>query len=109
MDDQELKNLLVANQQTMAEVREYLASIKRQMLWTQVFSIIKILLIVIPLLVSVYYLQPLLQSALSSYGSVMQNVGDVKSNLQQGQSADPGTTSASESLQETLKRLNIGK
>lgn len=120
MDEQELTKLLVAQQQTMLEVREYLASIKRQMIWGQVFSVLKVILVVVPLVWSVYYLEPLIKSSVSGYGSVIQNVTGQGGAA--GSQADPNSDSTESpaplqggaptnpsNLQDLLKKINIGR
>ena len=41
------------------------------MLWDQVMSVVKILLIVVPMILAYFYLAPILKGALSAYGNLL--------------------------------------
>lgn len=126
MPDEDLRNLLIANQQTLLELKEYLAGIKRQMIWAQVFSVVKIILIIAPIIWGFYFLSPMLKNLLSTYqglGGTLNSLENLKSeNLEStnfpfknlGDGSDPAQGSnqpqvTPDSLQEMLNKLNIGK
>lgn len=60
-DLKQIKELLKQNLELTQEVKEMLRKIKRHMLWSKIWSILKISLIVVPIILGFIYLPPLIQ------------------------------------------------
>ncbi len=69
--DQEIKDLLNQNLAVSQEILKVTKYLKRRAQMETVWTIVKILLIVVPLIIGIIYLPPILKGALSSYGSIM--------------------------------------
>lgn len=59
--------LLAENLELTKKVYELTQKIKRYFIWQQIFGVIKILIIVIPLVVGAVYIYPLLNNVVSTY------------------------------------------
>ncbi|MBU1038915.1 hypothetical protein KKC17_01620 [Patescibacteria group bacterium] len=66
----ELKELLEDNLRYAKDIYRDTERIKRYIFWGQVFSFIKILIVVIPLVWGFLYIQPYLKGAFDTYGSL---------------------------------------
>jgi hypothetical protein len=66
----DLKELLEKNIKTNEEVLEKVKYIKGYITWQRVFSVIKILLIIIPLALGAIFLPPLVKDLLAQYQSL---------------------------------------
>jgi hypothetical protein len=67
MPEEELKKLIKENKRLNEEMLEQLHYIKRYVVFQQVFSVVKIFLIVIPIILGVIYLPPLLDKVIENY------------------------------------------
>ncbi|MFZ5390701.1 MAG: hypothetical protein ACOZAJ_00270 [Patescibacteria group bacterium] len=66
----ELKELLEENLRYARDIYRDTERIKRYIFWGQVFSFIKILIVVIPLVWGFLYIQPYLKGAFNTYSSL---------------------------------------
>ncbi len=66
----ELKQLLEENLRYAQDIYRDTERIKRYIFWGQVFSFIKILIVVVPLVWGFLYIQPYLKGAFETYGSL---------------------------------------
>ncbi|MFH0874224.1 MAG: hypothetical protein V1846_05305 [Candidatus Komeilibacteria bacterium] len=65
--DEEIKKILDQQSQDLADIKVQLVKIRRHFVWEQVWSVVRILLIVVPLIVAYIVLMPMLQQALAQY------------------------------------------
>ena len=65
--DEEIKKILEQQSQDLTDIKTSLAKIQRHFVWSRVWSIVRILLIVVPLVIGYIMVLPLLQQALSQY------------------------------------------
>ena len=68
---EKLEGLLQANLESSAEVLKAVNSIKRYIRWQQVWSTLRFLLIVIPVVLGFIYLPPLIRDALQTYKGLL--------------------------------------
>lgn len=80
--DQDIKQILDQQSKDLAEIKVSLAKIQRHFVWERVWSIVRILLIVVPLIVGYIMVLPLLQQALAQYQDLTSslNAGSQPSN-----------------------------
>ncbi len=72
MDDlKEIKHLLEKNQQDLKVLKEEVHKVYKQLVWNRVASILKILLIVVPLILGAIYLMPLFSQLLGGYRELL--------------------------------------
>lgn len=71
------------NQSTLDEILKYsqasyeiLEKVQRWILWNRIFTFVKILIIVVPIVLGIIYLPPLLQNAFKPYIDLFQDVQD---------------------------------
>ncbi|MCB9802474.1 hypothetical protein H6761_00455 [Candidatus Nomurabacteria bacterium] len=89
MTQQELEQLLQANQESLSRIELDLKKVKKQMLWAKIGGVLKIVLILGPIIYGVIYLSPMLkkyagglQTAFSILGSgVPANIFDNQQNV----------------------------
>jgi len=70
MED-EIKKLLEENLKLTAETHKMVKSVKSYMLWQNIFSFLKILIIVVPVVIGIIYLPPLLKDVFQQYQSLL--------------------------------------
>jgi len=88
--DEDIKKLLEKNLELTEDIHEMTKKIKSYILWQKVFSIIKILIILVPIILGIIYLPPLLRDVFDQYRELL-NIGGTGLDLQGllgGQSAD---------------------
>ena len=78
--DQELKKLVKKNLELNKEMHDMVKYIKKFIIFQQIFGVIKVLLIVVPLVLGIIYLPPLIKDALKQYQSLI-GIGEVGSSL----------------------------
>jgi len=66
-----LDDLLAENLELSKKIYHLAAKIHRWIIWQQIFGIIKIFLIIVPLAIGVYYVYPLLESTLKTYQQLL--------------------------------------
>jgi hypothetical protein len=71
--EEDVKQLLMENYQTNQEVLRVVKKLQRHMRFEQVMSVLKILLIVIPLIYAYMYLAPYLTQTMGMYQSLFSN------------------------------------
>ena len=69
---EEFKKILEENLKLSQEIQENTKYIKKYVIWSQVFGVIKVLLIVVPIVLGILYLPSLLGSALAPYKELLQ-------------------------------------
>jgi len=74
MED-EIKKLLEKNLELTEEVHKMVKSVKSYMLWQNIFSFLKILIIVVPIVIGIIYLPPLLKGVFQQYQSLLGGEG----------------------------------
>jgi hypothetical protein len=67
----DLANLLRANLKNGEETLKILAELKKYIRWQQIWSAIRLLLIVVPLVLGVIYLPPIIKDVFSVYQSFL--------------------------------------
>ena len=77
--DEEIKKLLAENLAKSEEMYELMRKLKRYLLVAQIFSVLKLLLIVVPIILAIIYLPPFLGDALGQYREILGS--DVSSGL----------------------------
>ena len=75
--DSEIKKLLERNLEMTIETHKMVKKIKSHMFWQQVFGVLKILIIVVPLVIGIMYLPPLLDKIFSQYNELLQNPTEI--------------------------------
>ncbi|MFA4834246.1 MAG: hypothetical protein WC619_05415 [Patescibacteria group bacterium] len=70
MED-EIKKLLEENLKLTGEIHKMVKSIKSYMFWQNVWSFLKILIIVVPIVIGIIYLPPLLKGVFQQYKSLL--------------------------------------
>jgi len=70
MED-EIKKLLEKNLELTEEIHRMVKSIKSHIFWQNVFSFLKILIIVVPIIIGIIYLPPLLKGVFQQYQSLL--------------------------------------
>lgn len=67
----EIKKLLTENLSLTKEVLEVTKKVKRFMLWQQIFGILKIAIIVVPIVLGIMYLPAILKEFYASYQELL--------------------------------------
>jgi len=70
-ESKNLTELLQVNLERSEEILEISKDIKKYIRWQQIWGILRLLLIVIPLIIGFIYLPPLIMDAIESYKSVL--------------------------------------
>jgi len=70
-EDYELKALLQKNIALSEEISENLVYIKKYVKWQKVWSAVRLLIVVIPLVIGFLYLPPLIKEYFASYGAML--------------------------------------
>ena len=71
LEKQELKELLELNIKKSEEILAMSREIKNYIKWDQIWSMVRFLLIVVPVVLGVIYLPPILREAFDSYKSLL--------------------------------------
>ena len=69
--DEEIKKLLEKNLELNTEIHEMVKSIKNYVVWARIFSILKILIILVPIILGIIYLPALLGNAFGQYKELL--------------------------------------
>ncbi len=69
--DEEIKKLLEKNLEYSQEIYRQTKYIKNYVFWAQIASVIKILLIVVPIIIGIIYLPPILKDLFSQYQNAL--------------------------------------
>lgn len=94
MDDlKEIKHLLEKNQQDLKVLKEEVHKVYKQLLWNRVVSILKIIIIVVPLILGAVYLMPLLNQLISGYRELLGYTGTASNTSVSDQSAGANVNS----------------
>ena len=75
--DEEIKKLLEKNLELTEEIYKKTKYIKRHVIIQQVFGVLKVLIIIVPIVLGIIYLPPLLKNVYSQYQELL----DVGGNL----------------------------
>ena len=76
--EDDLKKILEENLKISQEIKENTQYIKKFVIVSQVFSFLKLLIIIIPIVLGIIYLPPLLKDAVSQYQQLFDMGGDVQ-------------------------------
>jgi len=79
--DEEIKKILEKNLKLTKEIHEMAKSIKSFMMWQRVFSFLKILIIVVPIVIGIIYLPPLLKNVFEQYQGLLGIGGGTSGNI----------------------------
>jgi len=71
MTDEQIKELLEENKKINQETLELVKYIRRYVVFQQVFGVIKVLLILIPVVLGIIYLPPILDKIFEQYSRVL--------------------------------------
>lgn len=74
-DFDEIGRMIEKNNEMLEEILAISHKTKRYILTQQVMSVVKILLIVVPLILSIFYLTPLIKQAISPYQELLNPSG----------------------------------
>ena len=69
--DEEIKKLLQENLEMNKKIYKICRKLNNYMVWSQVYSFLKILIIVVPLILGYYYLMPLIKNAFTPYNELL--------------------------------------
>lgn len=75
--DDELKNLIKKNIKLSEDIHEIAVYVKKYIFWSKIFSIFKLFIIIIPLILSIIYLPPLLRQVLDQYEKISSSVDSI--------------------------------
>jgi len=71
----EIRELLGENLKLNKEIHVMVKSVKKYMMWQQIWSIFKILIIVVPIVLGLIYLPAMLQPLFEQYKDLMGGIG----------------------------------
>ncbi|MFH0840934.1 MAG: hypothetical protein V1865_03085 [bacterium] len=66
-----VQKLIEENIALTKDIYELTKKVKKYMLWAQIFSVIKIILILAPIIIALIYLPPIFREAFSGYTEVL--------------------------------------
>lgn len=69
--DEEIKKILEKNLRLSEEIYQQTKYIKNYVFWAQIFGVLKILIIVVPIILAIIYLPPILQDLFSQYKGIL--------------------------------------
>ena len=69
--DEEIKALLKKNLELTEEINKKMEKVNRFIVWQKVFSLLKILIFVVPVILGLIYLPPLLKDVFSQYQELL--------------------------------------
>ncbi|MEA3398563.1 MAG: hypothetical protein U9R06_02335 [Patescibacteria group bacterium] len=69
--DEDIKKIIEENLKLTKEIHEMTKKIKSFVLWQQIFNVIKILIIIIPIVLGIIYLPPLLKEIVGNYQELL--------------------------------------
>lgn len=72
----DLRKLLEKNLEISEDMHKMIKKIGKYIFWQQVFNILKLLIIVVPIILGIIYLPPLLGDLISQYGEFFKNPMD---------------------------------
>ncbi|MBI5254726.1 hypothetical protein HY932_03045 [Candidatus Falkowbacteria bacterium] len=75
-DNEQLKNLMKQNLELLHDLEVDVRKIKNYLFWQRVGTVIKVLLILIPIALAIIYLPPIIKNALGQYYGL---IGGLKS------------------------------
>ncbi|MEK7158941.1 MAG: hypothetical protein AAB766_00360 [Patescibacteria group bacterium] len=76
--DEEIKKLLLQNLTKMVALETEVKKIRHYQIWQQVFGVIKVVVIVVPVVLAVLYAMPLFKQALTAYQSLIGGVSSLQ-------------------------------
>jgi len=80
--DEELKELLKENNEMLKAVLKISKMTKKYVVWQQIFSLLKILIFVIPLILGIMYLPSILEDVLTPYKELLNMGGQAGADLE---------------------------
>lgn len=79
--EEEIKKLLTENLKLNQEIHKMVKGIKSFLFWQRIWGVIKILIIIVPIVISIIYLPPLFKQIMGQYQSLL-GVGQSDLNLE---------------------------
>jgi len=80
--DEEIKKMLEKNLEYSQEIYKQTKYIKGYVFWAQIFGVLKILIIVVPIVIGIIYLPPLLNNLFDQYKDALGIQGGSSSTIQ---------------------------
>lgn len=71
--EQDIKRLLEKNLEMTKDVHRMVKKISSHIFWQQVFGVLKILILVVPIVIGILYLPPLLDKVFDQYNELLKN------------------------------------
>lgn len=84
MIDEELKQIVKENKEILGKIDKRINRIEKRFVWSSIFSFIKILIIVAPIVIGVIYLTPFLQDFMKIYEPILKNLPITLQNVNSG-------------------------
>jgi len=78
---EKLKELVEENIELTKGLEEKMKKVYHFVIWQRIFTVLKILVIVVPIILGIIYLPPLISSALAPYRELLFDVQDTKDTL----------------------------
>lgn len=69
--DEYIKKLIEENLVLTKEIKEMTKKMSRYMLWAQIFGFLKLLIILVPIVLAIFYLPPLLKDIFAQYQGLL--------------------------------------
>jgi len=82
--EEDLQKLLKKNFELNSEIFKMVKYIKKYIFWQKIWGVLKVLIILVPIILSIIYLPPFLNKVFSQYKGLFEGVGvlkDVTSNI----------------------------
>jgi len=78
MPDEEIKRLLLQNLAKTSALELEVKKIRNYQIWQQVFGVVKVIVIVVPVVLAVLYAVPFFKQALSTYQGLINGVSSIQ-------------------------------
>jgi len=78
MPDEEIKHLLLQNLAKTSALEIEIKKIRNYQIWQQIFGVVKVIVIVVPVVLAVLYAIPLFKQALAAYQGLIGGVSSLQ-------------------------------
>jgi hypothetical protein len=78
MSEEEIKRLLLQNLAKTSALEIEVKKIRNYQIWQQIFGVIKVIVIVVPVVLAVLYAIPLFKQALATYQGLISGVSSIQ-------------------------------
>lgn len=102
---EKIAHMVESNLQVSEEILTTTKKIQRYILWVRIMSVVKILIIVVPIVYGIWFLQPYFSQATSTFGIYSELLG-FDQPTQQSTTTDSTNEQDSVSVQEMLEFVN---